>query len=61
LLVFIFDRRLKTKLQLKFNLLLKLVILLRFSQFILIALLKLKKEIKIILREFYTTIIQRIE
>jgi len=42
-------------------LLLKLIALLRLSQFILIALLKSKKKIKTMLKEFYTIVIQRIK
>ncbi len=56
-----FNKRLETKLQLKLNSLLKLIALLYLSQFTLIALLKLKKEIKTMLKKFYTIVIRRIK
>jgi len=61
LLAFIFNKKLEIELQLEFNLLLESTILLYFLQFILVALLELKKEIKTILKKFYTIVIRRIK
>jgi len=61
LLAFIFNKKLEIELQLEFNLPLESTILLYFLQFILVALLELKKEIKTILKKFYTIVIRRIK